>query len=88
MLDDPQFIAVIKTRIKAARAAKGMRQIDMAEALGLELRNYQRLEGHSPHRAFNPRLLSLRQVARVLGITTAELIAEPTPEEFETISKS
>jgi transcriptional regulator with XRE-family HTH domain len=87
VFDDP-FLAVVRGRIKAARVAKKIRQEDAAELSGIELRNWQRLEGFNPRRKFNPTLETLRAVAQVLEITVGDLTKEPTPDELETLERN
>ena len=87
MFDDP-FLAVVRARIKAARAAKKIRQEDAAELSGIELRNWQRLEGFNPRRKFNPTLETLRAVAHVLDTTVGDLTKEPTLDELEMLKRN
>jgi transcriptional regulator with XRE-family HTH domain len=82
------FFAVVRARIKAARTAKRLRQEDAAELSGIELRNWQRLEGVRPRRNFNPTLETLWAVAHVLDITVGDLTKEPTTDELEVLERN
>jgi transcriptional regulator with XRE-family HTH domain len=84
--DDP-YLAVIRARIKAARTARNLRQEDAAEAAGIELRNWQRLEAVNPARKFNPTLETLRAVSRITGVTVSDLTREPTLDELAALKK-
>ena len=81
MKDDP-YLAVVRARIRSARAAKGLRQEDAANLAGIELRNWQRLENPNPIRKFNPTLETLRAIARALGTTVGDITKEPTAKEL------
>jgi DNA-binding XRE family transcriptional regulator len=82
---EDSYLAVVRARIKAARIARGLRQDDAAELAGIEPRSYQRLEAANAQRKFNPTLETLRAIAGVLGVTVAELTAEPTVEELRAV---
>lgn len=60
-------------RISEVRAAKGWTQEKFAEALGIELRNVQRLESGRA----NVTLSTLGRVATKLGVRPAELLEPP-----------
>jgi transcriptional regulator with XRE-family HTH domain len=83
---EDSYLAVVRMRIKAARIARGLRQDDAAELAGIEPRSYQRLEAANAQRKFNPTLETLRAIAGVLGVTVAELTAEPTADELQAVS--
>jgi transcriptional regulator with XRE-family HTH domain len=87
-MPEDAFLAVVRSRIKKARTAKKLRQEDAAELAGIELRNWQRLEGFNPRRKFNPTLETLRAVAHVLDITVGDLTKEPTLDELETLERN
>jgi transcriptional regulator with XRE-family HTH domain len=60
-------------RIAEVRAAKGLTQERFAEAMGIELRNVQRLEGGRA----NITLSTLARVARALGVLPTALLETP-----------
>ena len=85
MSEDP-FLAVLRLRIRNARLAKGLRQIDVAEVLNVEQRSYQRFEAIKPdHGRFNPSVMMLRQIAVALQMTLSELVQEPSQDEIRQI---
>ena len=60
-------------RIAEVRAANGLTQERFAEAMGIELRNVQRLEGGRA----NITLSTLARVARALGVLPTALLETP-----------
>lgn len=68
-------------RIAALRKRKGLRQMAVAEAVGLEPKSLSRLEAG----AYAPSLQTLEQLARVLGVELRDFFNFPdaeTPEEM------
>jgi energy-coupling factor transporter ATP-binding protein EcfA2 len=58
----------------------------VAEAACLQLRTYQRFEALKAERdSFNPALLSVRAVARALGVALEALDGEPSVQELEAV---
>jgi transcriptional regulator with XRE-family HTH domain len=83
--EDP-FLAVIRLRVRKARLAQGLRQLDVAEALDIEQRSYQRFEAIKPdHGRFNPSVMMLRKIALAINLTLPELVQEATPDEIKEI---
>jgi transcriptional regulator with XRE-family HTH domain len=82
---DQAYIKVIRTRIRAARLGLGLRQEQVAARIGIDPRNYQRLESLTLKQSINPGILTIRQIALALEINLAELIVEPTAEELEAL---
>ena len=52
-VSDERYAAVVRMRIREARLAKGLRQADIAALVGIEVREYQRLERYSASKRFN-----------------------------------
>ena len=77
------YFAVIRARLKAARLARGLRQEDLSEQTGIDLRNIQRLEGRSAARRFNPELRTLLTLANALSVDLGDLVKRPTAHELE-----
>ena len=78
MSDDDAFLELLRLRLRSARLARNLRQEDVAERTGMELRNYQRPESLTSKRRFNPTLLSLRGLANAVGISLSELMRDAT----------
>jgi transcriptional regulator with XRE-family HTH domain len=66
----PELIEVVGRRIKALRQARGLTQDAVAEALGIAVKNVQRLEGGRQ----NLTLKTLAHVADVLDVEPDELL--------------
>jgi transcriptional regulator with XRE-family HTH domain len=66
---------MLKHNFKRLRVAAGLTQVRLAEALDTSLRNVQNWE--QGHREMG--LSQLPKLARVLGTTIDELLAEPAP---------
>ncbi|CAN5847042.1 hypothetical protein BH24DEI2_BH24DEI2_24900 [soil metagenome] len=79
---DEDYTSVVHLRIRKARLAKGLLQSDVAGALGIKVREYQRLERSSQSRRFNPTLLTLRALSKVLDLDIGDLVTEPTQAEL------
>jgi hypothetical protein len=61
----------------------------VAEAACLQLRTYQRFEALRAERgSFNPALLSVRAIARALGVALEALDGEPSVQELEAVKKA
>ena len=88
MPDDNTFLELLRLRLRSARLAQNLRQEDVAERTGMELRNYQRLESLTSRRRFNPTLLSLRALANAIGISLSELLKDATPQELATLASA
>ena len=86
MSDDDAFLELLRLRLRSARLARNLRQEDVAERTGMELRNYQRLESLTSKRRFNPTLLSLRGLANAVGISLSELVRDATAEELASLA--
>lgn len=71
--DGGALVRDVGRRISEVRAAKGWTQERFAEALGIELRNVQRLESGRA----NVTLSTLGRVAAKLGVRPAELLEPP-----------
>ena len=83
------YLSVVRHRIREARLARGLRQEDVAEAAGLQLRTYQRFEARKPEQgSFNPTLLSIRAIAQALGVELEVLAGEPSAQELEAVKKA
>lgn len=61
----------VGARLREAREARGLRQCDVADAVGMPRPNLCRLE-HGRHL---PHLATICRVARVLGVRPSELLA-------------
>jgi transcriptional regulator with XRE-family HTH domain len=86
---DDTYLSVVRYRIREARLAQGLRQEDVADTAGLQLRTYQRFEALKAERgSFNPTLLSIRAIARALGVALDALDAEPSVQELEAVKKA
>jgi transcriptional regulator with XRE-family HTH domain len=86
---DDSYLSVVRNRIREARLAQGLRQEDVAEAAGLQLRTYQRFEALMAERgSFNPTLVSIRAIARSLNVDLETLGAEPSAQEIEAVNKA
>jgi transcriptional regulator with XRE-family HTH domain len=59
--------------IKKARVAAHMKLREVAEAMGVDIRTVQKWEAQET----SPRLLDIRKLAKVLGVTEAELLNGP-----------
>lgn len=88
MPDDDAFLELLRLRLRSARLARNLRQEDVAERTGMELRNYQRLESLTSRRRFNPTLLSLRGLANAVGISLSELVRDATLEELASLDSA
>ena len=86
MLDATVLIAILKTRIKAARLRAGLTQENMADALGHSVVYYQRFEGLNHRRTFNPTILTLFRLCDVLQIELDELVHPPTEDEINNLN--
>jgi len=62
----------IAHRIKAARLAAGLTQLDAANAVGCHVTRWSSWE-----RGIEPRLQSLGKIAKVLGVTVSYLVIPP-----------
>ena len=86
---DETYLSVVRHRIREARLAQGLRQEDVAEAADLQLRTYQRFEALKAERSsFNPTLVSIRAIARGLGVELEALTVEPSAQELEAVKKA
>jgi transcriptional regulator with XRE-family HTH domain len=86
-VSDELYLAVVRRRIQKARLARNLRQEDVAEALGISVRSYQRYEGEAREKAFNPYVTTVRKIAHALGEDVGTILAEPTKREFEAMSR-
>ena len=66
-------------RLKQIRLDKMMSQEDLSKATGLTEATISRLE-HGTH---GPKLGTIRKLMQGLGVTRAELMRDPDPEEVE-----
>ncbi|MEX2536939.1 MAG: helix-turn-helix transcriptional regulator [Trueperaceae bacterium] len=82
-MSDEDYLSVVRNRIQTARISKELRQEDMADLLGMSVRSYQRYEGASTLKLFNPYLTTLRRIAVALEVDIARLVGEPSPRELE-----
>lgn len=85
---DEHYASVVHLRIREARLAKGLRQTDVAGALGIDVRDYQRLERSSKSKRFNPTLFTLRALGKVLDTDPGDLVKEPTAAELTLSGKA
>ena len=60
-----EILVGLGKRLKALRVAKGLRQKDMAELMGLTEQNYQRYE----YGEIEPQLSTLVRLARFYGVS-------------------
>jgi transcriptional regulator with XRE-family HTH domain len=80
---EDDFVAVLRMRIRDARAKSKARQEDIAERVDMPVRSYQRFEAFQSVKPFNPTILWLRRIAHALGTELSDLVREPTSEEIE-----
>ena len=79
-IQDELYLKGIQHRLRQRRIELGWTQAYAAERLGVGLNWYQQLESKQVWR-FNPTLLRLLTVARVMGISPAQLLADTTDDE-------
>lgn len=72
---DPDLLAAIGRRLQQARVARGLSQAELAERIAIEPVTLSRYETG----ARGPSITTLRDAARVLGITLADLVADERP---------
>ncbi len=77
-----EFRAIIKHRLHRAREQANLTLEQVAEALEVSVRYYQRLEGVSKTR-FNPTLETLIQLATLFDVPLEQLLKIPEPLELE-----
>lgn len=65
-----ETLEILGAQIKALRKEKGVAQREMAQLLGMTLRNYQRIE----HGDINLQALTLCALADYFGVTTDYLL--------------
>jgi transcriptional regulator with XRE-family HTH domain len=82
-MSDDLYLAVVRRRIQKARLAKNFRQEDVAEMLGISVRSYQRYEGESREKPFNPYVTTLRRIALALDVDVAQIVREPSKGEVD-----
>ena len=70
MAEHPELVRLAKA-VRAARAAAGLTQEDVAFAAGLSVRHFQELESGR----LNPSYLTLAAVAAATGTSVAKLVA-------------
>ena len=73
MARSPDLPRTVGQRIAELRAAVGLTQEELADRLGIALKNLQRIEGGQ-----NLTLRSIERIARALGLTPMELFGEPS----------
>ena len=87
-MTEAPFFAVLRMRIRKARLAKGIRQEDLAELAGLQLRSYARFEAVKPDRGrFNPTVRTLRIIAKALDLELPDLMHEPQESELRLLKQ-
>jgi len=77
--DPDEIIQDVGRKIGEFRQARGLTQEDMAERLGIALRNYQQMERGKQ----NLTLRTLVKLATLLEIKTRELLEEPVSREVK-----
>lgn len=80
---EDQYFAVLYQRIRQARHRASLTQIQLADHLGLTLRQYQRLEASTFRLLARPSIIQLRQLAFFLHVDLGQLVAEPSASEVE-----
>ena len=70
-----QFSEYIGANVRRLRLVRGLTQEALAEAIGLELRSFQRIEAATA----NPSLAVLINLADVLGVKPGALLEEAEP---------
>ncbi|MEM7738455.1 MAG: helix-turn-helix transcriptional regulator [Deinococcota bacterium] len=70
------YAKLVQQRIRDARLAKHLRQIDVADRMNIGEREYQRLERASS-KGFNPTLETLRVLMLALELEPNDLLLEP-----------
>jgi transcriptional regulator with XRE-family HTH domain len=81
------YLQIVQLRISNARLKYRLTQEQVADLASMPVRSYQGLEGIRDGRNFNPTLLTLRAVAKALGLELSELIKEPSPEEIQQLEE-
>jgi transcriptional regulator with XRE-family HTH domain len=81
------YLRVIQLRLSNARLKYRLTQEQIATLANMPVRSYQGLEGIRDSRNFNPTLLTLRSVAKAVGLDLSNLIKEPNPEEITLLEK-
>lgn len=85
---DPDLLAAIGRRLQQARVARGLSQAELAERIAIEPVTLSRYETG----ARGPSITTLRDAARVLGITLADLVVDdrpvPEPEQDPRIQRA
>lgn len=79
-----EFRAIIKHRLHRAREQANLTLEQVADALEVSVRYYQRLEGLSKTR-FNPTLETLLRLAKLFDVPLQELLKMPEPHELEAL---
>lgn len=64
-------LAAFGTRVRTLRASRGMTQLDLAQAAGLDRKTVSRVE----NARFSPTLANVFAIAAGLGVTVRDLIA-------------
>ncbi len=72
--DPDQVVLDVGRKIAEFRQARGLTQEEVAETLGIALRNYQEMERGKQ----NLTLRTLVKLASVLGVATRQLLDEPS----------
>jgi transcriptional regulator with XRE-family HTH domain len=75
-MDDAEFAKQIGANIRAARAAAGLTQKQLAGAAGLFVPQLSRMEKGSTG---GPKVSTLKRIADVLGVRVCQLIDPPPP---------
>ena len=65
-------VAGFAEQLRITRKRKGLKQVELAEALGVSIDTVRRWEAGS----FEPRVSDLRNLATVLGVSASELLGE------------
>jgi transcriptional regulator with XRE-family HTH domain len=71
--DDERLLASVGRRIGELRAQAGLTQAEAAERFGTAVSNWQRIE----HGLQNLTLVTMRRIARALGVEIAALLKAP-----------
>lgn len=75
---DEDYLARLGARVRAARKAVGISRQDLAHDSGVSTRFLAQLETGSA----NPSISNLRRVARALGVSVEDLVADADPDAF------
>lgn len=83
MLDDARYLALLRRRITRARKASGLTQTQVANAIGMQPKDFQRFESLTGKKPFNPTILNLRRIAQTVDVDVGDLTREPDDAELE-----